>query len=132
MIETKKISDNPLIIQHKVYSFSNPQETANDVEKAIEVIRESLINTDTFNLLLDFSEPLHTAEYDMAAHKEWAIGFKNNAEITKHIQNTAVVGIDSEKFRGEKQFMEDDTHKWFTDYDEALRWLKSGDPIPSK
>ena len=57
MIETKKISDAPLIIQHKVYSVPNPQETIKDVKEAVEVIKSSLINRSTFNLLLDFTAP---------------------------------------------------------------------------
>jgi len=32
MLETKKINDDPIIIQHKVYSFTNPKETINDIK----------------------------------------------------------------------------------------------------
>jgi hypothetical protein len=125
MIETKKIHDDPLIIQHKIYSFSNPQETINDVKVAIDVIKKSIINKNSFNLLFDFSEPEDESNYNLAAHKEWAIDFKENIVINKNVQKVAVFGKDSPKFNAEKEHMEDDKHRWFTVYDEAIRWLKS-------
>ncbi len=126
MIETKKIHDDPIIIQHKVYSLPNPEETISDVKVAIDVIKKSTINKKSFNLLLDFSEPEDESNYNMAAHKEWALGFKETIVINENVQKVAVFGKDSPKFNAEKAFMEDDKHKWFTVYDEALKWLKSG------
>lgn len=124
MIETKKIFDEPIIILHKVYSFPNPQETINDVKVAVEVIKNAITNRDAFNLLLDFTAPEDRSKYDMAAHKEWAIGFKENSEINKYLKKVAVYGKDSPMFRAEKEFMENDKYKWFTDCDEAMDWLK--------
>jgi hypothetical protein len=125
MIETKKIFDDPVIIQHKVYSLPNPQETIKDVEVAVKVIKKSLTNKDAFNLLLDFTGAEDKSNYDIAAHKEWAIGFKENNEINKYVKKVAVLGKDTPMFRSEKEYMENDKHKWFTDYDEAICWLKN-------
>jgi hypothetical protein len=124
MIKTKIVYDNPVIIHHKIYSFSNAQETIKGVKEALEIIRKSLVNSSTFNLLIDFSEPEVESDYDIAAHKEWALGFKENNEIKKHVQNVAVLGKDFQQFRAEKEFMEDETHMWFTDYEKAFKWLK--------
>jgi hypothetical protein len=124
MIETKKINDDPVIIQHKVYSFTNPQETINDIKVAIDVINKSVINENSFNLLLDFSEPKDESNYNLAAHKEWATGFKEKIVNNKNVQKVAVLGKNSPKFNAEKEYMEDDNHRWFTDYDEAIGWLK--------
>jgi hypothetical protein len=125
MIETKKIHDDPIIIQHKVFSFPNPQETINDVKVAIDVIEKAIINKNSYNLLLDFSEPEGESNYNLAAHKEWATSFKENIVVNKNVQKVAVFGKDSPKFNAEKEYMEDDKHRWFTDYDEAIGWLKT-------
>jgi hypothetical protein len=125
MIETKKIFDDPIIIQHKVFSFPNPQETIKDVKVAVEVIKKSIQNKDAFNLLLDFTGPEDKSNYDRAAHKEWAIGFKENDEINKYVQKVAVLARDTPMVRAEKECMEDNKHRWFTDYDEAMGWLKA-------
>lgn len=125
MIETKKINDDPIIIQHKVYSFSNPEEIINDIKVAVDVINKSIINKNTFNLLLDFSEPEDKSNYNLDAHKEWATSFKEKIVNNKNVQKVAVFGNGSLQFNAEKEYMEDDNHRWFTDYDEAIDWLKN-------
>lgn len=126
MIETKVMCKDPIIIHHKVYLFSDVQQIRKGINEAVEIIRTLQTTTNAINFLLDFSSLGDTTTYSIAAHREWANGFKNNSEIQKCVRSVAVIGKDSPAFRAEKEHMEDEFHKWFTDFDEALRWLQSG------
>ncbi len=127
MIETKVIYYNPLIIHHKIYSFSNEKGILKGVKDAVEIIKKSLNNKETFDLLMDFSGPEDESSYNMAVHRKWAESFKENNEIKESVRNVAIFAKDSPKFRAEKENMEDDSHKWFTSFQEAIGWLQSND-----
>ena len=127
MIETKIFHQNPLIILHKILAFSDEQATIIGVRNAVKVVENALIDRKSFDLLIDLSETVDESNYKLSAHKIWAEGFKENAAIKDRIRKTAVVANDSPKFRTEKEYMEDRTHKWFTDFQMALDWLKSHD-----
>jgi hypothetical protein len=124
MIETQVICNDPLIIYQKIHDFFDEHDTIIGVKKAIAVIQNAVIDRKTFNLLIDFSELKEASKYKMPAHKKWAEGFKNNGEINKSIRKVAVVAMDSPKFRAEKECMENESYKWFTDFQAALAWLK--------
>jgi hypothetical protein len=51
---------------------------------------------------LDFSEPEDESKYNLAAHKELAIGFKEKIVVNKSVQKVAVFGKDFPKFNAEK------------------------------
>jgi len=125
MIETDVLVTDPVVIRHKVSDFSDDNETAGCVDAAVQCIEQAARNSPVVHLLLDFTDPMYEKGYRRSAHKLWATGFKNNEAVTRCISKTAVVGPDSPQFSAEKELMEDDRHKWFTDYDAAMTWLKN-------
>jgi hypothetical protein len=124
-METKVIYDDPVIVHHVIHGLSDDQETAKGVKQTVELITEIATDHKSINLLIDFSKADGNLSHTMSAHKIWAVGFKENEEIRRHVLKVATVAIDSEKYRAEKKFMESETHRFFTDFQEALDWLKS-------
>jgi hypothetical protein len=124
MITTNVLNEIPLIIHHKIDGFGNEKETTTGVRDAIRIIENALDGRESFNLLMDFTELGSESQYNMSAHRIWAQGFKDNNLIRQYVRNTAVVANDSPKYRAEKEFMEDETHRWFTSFEYAYSWLK--------
>jgi hypothetical protein len=124
-MDTTVISTDPAIVRHELSSFSDDAAITRDVANAVAVVEQAAQTYGTLALLLDFSRLADRATYRMSAHRIWAVGFKENDSVRRHIRNVAVVANDSPKFRAEKEVMETDTQRYFTDAEEAVGWLKS-------
>ncbi len=124
-METKVLWDDPVIVHHHVHRFEDDEETRDGVKQAVGLIESITKDNKTINLLMDFSTTDFQSAYTMSAHKIWAVGFKGNEEIQRLIIKTAILANDSAQLRDEKEFMESEKRKFFTDFQEALVWLKS-------
>jgi hypothetical protein len=124
-METKLICNDPVIIHHKVSSFSDEEATLRGVNQAVALITDIAKDNKPISLLIDFSKADVHSSHKLSAQKIWDVGFKENKEIRRHILKVATVAADSPKYRAEKEFMDSDTHKFFVDYNDALNWLKS-------
>ena len=126
MIETKLLKKYLPIVYHCITEFVDEDKTARGVKDAIHVIDGIIKNKNKFNLILEVKPKSNSnTKYNMAAHRIWAVGFKENEKVIRNVIKIAVVGADSLKFRGEKEYMETENVKYFYKLEEARIWVKS-------
>lgn len=61
----------------------------------------------------------------MAAHRIWAVEFRDHEKVKNNADRIAVIGKDAPRFRTEKELMESDRVQYFADLEAALGWLGS-------
>jgi hypothetical protein len=126
MIETRILNDDPAIVYHQVTKFADEQDTRDGVKEAVAVIEKVTENDGSFSLILDFREAFHSnLEYSLAAHRIWAVGFREHEKVKSNADRIAVIGKDAPRFRAEKELMESDRVQYCTDLEAALGWLES-------
>jgi hypothetical protein len=127
-IETKVICRAPVIVHHMVRVLSDDKATAEGVGEAVAVFLRAADGNEKIDLIIDFSTlPMSdNPSYKLSAHGIWAQGFKENKELQKRVRRVAIVAHDSPKVRAEKEFMENENRRFFTRFQDALDWLKSG------
>ncbi len=122
--KTVLICQNPLTVYYPVPPFTNEDMVRRRVDEAKKVIGSLLEQADSFNLLLDFRGFPETPEgYNLNAHRTWSAEFKYSPMVQEHVEHAALLGNDSPQFRAERELMETERMKFFTDEDEAHRWL---------
>ena len=122
MVETKILSESPTIVYHQVSGRMSEVEAAAGAAKAISMIN-SLVGKD---MRFDFIVDMRAYVFDnLNAHRIWSIELKEQKLLKDNIHRVAIIGDDTPKLKVEKEMMESDTLKFFSELELANKWLKS-------
>lgn len=124
MIGTKIVNQLPMIVHHRVTGLLSVDEAKSGAVTALSVVRQAVDLGSRLHLLLDMRGCIFD---DLESHKIWAIDFKQNSLLTEHVDCVAVVGDPSPNLFAEKEMMETEVHKFFTDFNLASEWLQNQD-----
>ncbi len=69
---------------------------------------------------------------NLESHKIWSIDFKQNSLLSEHVGRVALVGDPSPNLFAEKEMLETEELKFFTDFNLAYEWLKNQDIVSSE
>ena len=120
MIFTNIVNDDPVIIIHRLTGMLTKSNALTGSDKAISVVKDALKKRKLVHLIIDVKDYIFN---DLEAHRIWALNFKENEIITGNVAKVALVGNDVPKFQAEKEYMESETLRFFTDREIALVWL---------
>ncbi len=122
MIETKITNEIPLIVYHCVTGEMSEEEAAVGASKAMSIINNIVGKNMRFNLVMDMRGYLFD---NLNAHKIWSIELKEQNTLKENVDRVALIGDDTNKFRAEKELMESDVLKFFTELEVANQWIKN-------
>ena len=122
MIKTFVLTGHPEIIHHKMQGAITPDVAKAGAEQAIIKIREYLKRNDGLLLALD----LRGYRVDnLDSHRIWSHEFKEHKLVSENITKVAIIGDESPQMRAEQELMGSETLRFFTDFDDAVTWLKA-------
>lgn len=122
MIETKIVNQLPVIVHHRVKGTLSVNEARSGAANGLAVIKQAIDMGRRLHLLIDMRGYVFE---NLASHKIWSIDFKHNQLLSKYVDYVAVVDDPVPKFFAEKEMMQTDELKFFTDYHRAFEWLRS-------
>lgn len=123
MIETTLRGRNhPPVVVHRVVRFDDEAQTRKAIDEAIAIIRDVASTDRGCGLVIDMRD---YSVSDISLHRLWSTEFKENKEVLGAVHSVAIVGGDSPAFRAEKELLESEALKFFTDLEGALSWLGS-------
>lgn len=105
--------------------LSNCAEVESAVKQAVAVVMQQAEDNGSVLLLMDFTMLNEHTNYTLSAHRLGAIGCKEHKEIQARVERVAAVAKGTPGFRAEKELMETERHRFFSDVGEALLWLKT-------
>ena len=110
------------LVVHRVVRFDDEAQTRKAIDQAPAIIREVASTERGCGLVVDMRD---CSVSDISLHRSWSAEFKENEDVLGVVKNVAVVGSDSSAFRAEKELLESEALKFFTDLEGALSWLGS-------
>lgn len=122
MIETKISNESPLIVYHCVSGKMSEEEATDGASKAMSIINNIVGKSLRFSLVMDMRGYLFD---NLNAHRIWSIELKEQSALKENVDRVALIGDDTVKLRAEKELMESDVLKFFTELELANQWLKN-------
>jgi len=125
MIETKIIHENPTIVYHRVLGRMSEDEAIAGIEKAKSTIENVVSKTLNFDMIVDMRGYILE---NLDAHRIWSTGLKEKTAFKldeDDIVRVAIIGDDTPTFKVERDMMESNILKFFTELEIANKWLKS-------
>ena len=120
MINSKIISETPLVIKHSLSLSISEYESQKGVDDAIKLIEDIAPKGKKFRMLIDVSDySFETLE----ARRIWSLQFKMNQSIQQKADFVAIVGSPHEDNNSEKAWMETTILKFFENERDAELWL---------
>lgn len=124
MIETTILDTPTHTIYHKISSLEDTTEIEKGVQEALTVVTGLLTQSEDFNLIIDLQQLSdENSQYSFQNHSLWAKGFKAHPLVQKHVNKTAMIGPDNEKYRKEKALLDSEKLHFFFAYEDAIQWL---------
>jgi hypothetical protein len=121
MIRTQLINESPIVVLHRISGRLNEANARSGAKKAMSIINNINFHHQMYRLLLDLSD----YKFDnLASHKIWSLGFKEQPSLEQNLEFTAIVGDGSPHFLAEKKLMESEKLKFFTNVELATTWLR--------
>lgn len=121
MIQTTIVKSEPAIVYHQLSGSMDEKEASMGAGEARSLLKPIVQNGQRFHLMID------TRGYffnDLGAHRTWSLEFKEQPVLRRHVLKVALIGDDTSQFRAEKEGMESDHVRFFTDAAAARQWLE--------
>ncbi len=122
VVETKILNKNPTIVYHRVSGRMSEDEAATGTAKAMSMIGNVVSEGSKFDLIMDMRGYIFD---NLNAHRIWSVDLKEQKVLKDNVGRVAIIGDNSPKLRAEKGMMESDILKFFTDMEEAKKWLQN-------
>ncbi len=129
MIDTKVVNQLPKIVHHRVTGPLSENEAMVGAVDALSVVKQIVGLGERLHLILDMRGYVFD---NLGSHKIWATEFKEHSLLSENIDGVAVVGDPGPKLSAEKEMMETDGLKFFTDFNSAYEWLRNQDIVSSE
>lgn len=124
VITTEILDSHTDTIYHRISSLSNKEALNKGVETALTLVQSVITQQGGFNLIIDLrSLPSSPSDYNFNNHQYWSREFKGNKMVISHVQKTAMIGPDNEKYRAEKELLDSDVLRFFFSFDDAVAWV---------
>jgi acetamidase/formamidase len=122
MIETNVINHLPMIVHHRVKGPMSIHEAMTGVADALSVMKQAVSLSERLHLILDMRGYIFDS---LDSHKIWKTEFTQNSLLSEHVECVAAIGAPGPKLIAEKELMESDKLKFFTDFNLAFQWLRN-------
>ncbi len=119
-IQTEILSQNPTVVVHSISGKMGELEAKEGATFAIEIISNLFDGDAKINLILNMKDYIFD---NIDSHRIWSSGFKEHRVLKESVGNIAIVGKHSEQLNAEKELMETETLKFFSDLTAASNWL---------
>lgn len=124
-MKTFLLKERANTVYHQLSSLESRCDIDKGISKALRLITALLTKCTTFDLIIDLREsPNEKSKYSFENHQRWSRDFKSKTLIKNHVDKTAIVGPDKDKFRAEKRLLDSGDIQFFTTLKEALDWLE--------
>jgi hypothetical protein len=122
MIETKIINEFPTIIHHRVKGPVMEKEAYAGAVEALSVAQQVCGRNKKLYLILDMRSCVFE---NLKSHKIWSAEFLRHRFLSENAASVAVVGDAGPQLSAEKEMFETDLLRFFSDFNDALKWLKN-------